>query len=271
MAIPAVIRPFDLEALRKQVAATANQPVPHFCIDNFLQPDFAERVYSEYPSLDFAKKHGRGFDAVNEKGKIQVTDSSLFPPAIKQLHEALSDPGWLEALGYAMNIPNLVADPKLIGGGLHVTGPQGHLDVHVDFNYIEDRQLHRRLNILIYMNKDWQDDWGGFFELWDKDVTKRMQAFAPRFNRCCVFETNEISFHGVTAVTCPPGQMRRSFAAYYYTKEAPAHWTGQSHSTIFKARPNEKLKGSVLMPMEKAKRSFKRTLERVKGKVAGKG
>ena len=115
-------------------------------------------------------------------------------------------------------------------------------------------KLHRRLNILIYFNKDWKPDWGGNIELWDADVKKCHHSFSPVFNRCVVFETNEISYHGVTAVKCPEGMSRKSFAAYYYTKEAPKHWTGVSHSTIFKARPDEVLKGNVMMPLENAKR-----------------
>ena len=94
-------------------------------------------------------------------------------------------------------------------------------------------------------------------------------SFSPVFNRCVVFITNEVSFHGVTAVKCPDDRTRKSFAAYYYTREAPAGWTGESHSTIFKARPNEILKGAVLMPFESAKqnminalRGLKRTLKK---------
>ena len=77
-------------------------------------------------------------------------------------------------------------------------------------------------------------------------------SFAPIFNRCIVFETSEISFHGVTPVTCPDTVCRKSFAAYYYTKEAPPHWDGAVHSTNFRARPDEVLKGNVLMPLERA-------------------
>ena len=92
-------------------------------------------------------------------------------------------------------------------------------------------------------------------------------SFAPIFNRCVVFATNEISFHGVTAVKCPPGMSRKSFAAYYYTKEAPAHWTGESHTTIFKARPDELVKGQVLMPIESAKRSVVKAFRGLKKKI----
>jgi hypothetical protein len=160
-----------------------------------------------------------------------------------------------------------LADDQLVGGGIHQTGPRGHLDVHIDFNYIEDRQLHRRLNILIYFNKDWRPEWGGNIELWNKDVTVCHHSFSPIFNRCVVFTTNEISFHGVTAVKCPADRTRKSFAAYYYTKEAPVGWNGESHTTIFKARPNEILKGQVFMPLESAKQNMMNALRGLKRKL----
>src|SRR4029079_552184 len=132
------------------------------------------------------------------------------------------------------------------------------------------RDLHRRLNILLYFNKNWREEWGGNIEVWDQDVKTCVHSFSPIFNRCVVFETNEISFHGVSAVRCPEGLSRKSFAAYYYTKEAPAHWTGKYHDTIFKARPDEKLKGRVLMPLEKATKFATRAVNKI-GKVVGIG
>src|SRR3954470_20484003 len=236
-----IIRPFDREALRDRVRKA--QPFPHFSIDNFLEEGFAREAERAFPTFEQAASMGKGFEAVNEKKKFQITDSTKFPPPILRLHEALASQDWLDTLSYVMDIPRLLADAQLAGGGIHETGPRGHLDVHVDFNYIEDRQLHRRLNILIYFNPEWKKEWGGNIELWDREVKNCAPSFSPVFNRCVVFETNDISYHGVTAVTCPPDRARKSFAAYYYTKEAPAHWEGQSHSTIFKARPDEKLKG----------------------------
>jgi len=259
-----LIRPVDLESLRECVRCA--QPFPHFMIDEFLDPDFAEQVHVALPSHEDAVKVGHGFSAVNEKGKVQVTDSSLFPSAVTQLHDALADPRWLETLSYVMDIPELLADPKLTGGGIHMTGPRGHLDVHVDFNYIPDRKLHRRLNILVYLNKGWQPQWGGATELWDQTVSRCHHTFLPIFNRCVVFETSDISYHGVTAVTCPPGVTRKSFAAYYYTTQAPDHWTGQSHDTIFRARPDERFKGRVLMPVERAWRGIQGLRNRLRGR-----
>ena len=261
------IQPIDREALRQKVRAAT--PVPNFCIDNFLDPAFAEAVIAAYPSYAEAMKVGRSFSAVNEKGKVQMTNSEAFAEPVAKLNRELASPEFLDLLGYVFDMPNLLPDDQLTGGGIHQTGPRGHLDVHVDFNFIEDRQLHRRLNILIYFNKDWKPEYGGNIELWDADVKKCHHSYSPVFNRCVVFETNEISYHGVTAVKCPEGLSRKSFAAYYYTKEAPAHWTGHSHTTIFKARPDEVLKGNVMMPLETAKRKLNGVMAGIKRKIKG--
>jgi 2OG-Fe(II) oxygenase superfamily len=256
------INPIDKEALRERVRTAT--PVPNFCIDNFLEVSFADTVLAAYPTYAEATKVGRTFAAVNEKGKVQVTDATTFAAPIAELSQTLASPEFLDVLSYVFDMPNLLADPELVGGGIHQTGSRGHLDVHVDFNFIEDRELHRRLNILIYFNKDWKPEYGGNIELWDADVKVCHHSFSPIFNRCVVFETNEISFHGVTAVKCPEGQARKSFAAYYYTKEAPAHWNGVSHSTIFKARPDEILNGNVMMPLEKAGHKLRSVLSGIK-------
>jgi Rps23 Pro-64 3,4-dihydroxylase Tpa1-like proline 4-hydroxylase len=262
-----LLNPIDWDALRAQVRAS--KPVPNFLIDRFLKDDFAQRVAEAFPPYEQALAVGRSFQAVNERGKVQVTDASQFPQPIRELNEVLASREVLDLLSYALDIPELLADPQLVGGGMHQTAARGHLDVHVDFNFLSEKQWHRRTNLLLFFNREWPAEWGGEFELWDEDVKVRHHAHLPIFNRCVVFETNEISFHGVSAVKCPPGQSRKSFAAYYYTTSAPAHWNGQPHSTIFRARPDEFLKGAVAMPAEKAKRWFHGALRRVKQRTLG--
>jgi Rps23 Pro-64 3,4-dihydroxylase Tpa1-like proline 4-hydroxylase len=261
------IRPFDREALKKKYETA--RPVPWFCIDNFLEPEFAESVYRSFPSYDDAIKAGRLFSAVNEKGKVQITDSTKFPEPIAQLNRELNGAEFLKTMEFVTGTPALLADEQLVGGGIHETGPRGLLDVHLDFDYIPERQLFRRFNILVYFNKNWQPEWGGEFELWNHDVSKREHSFAPQFNRCLLFETNERSWHGVNAVQCPQGQSRKSFAAYYYTMAAPPWFAGEHHSTLFKARPDEKLKGKLLMPAEKISRSLQGAYRGLKDKIKG--
>jgi len=247
------IKPIDPDALKNQVCSA--EPVKNFTIENFLDENFANEVHDCFPSFEEAKGLGsQTASTVNEQNKYQVTDSTVFKPPLLRLHEMLASDYFCNLLSHAFDIPKIIPDAELSGGGIHQTGPRGHLDVHVDFNYIKERKMFRRMNILVYFNKNWEKDWGGNIELWDADVKNCIHSFSPSFNRCVVFETNEISYHGVTAVKCPEGNARKSFAAYYYTLEEPEWWDGTAHSTRFKARPNEKLKGSVLMPFEKVRR-----------------
>lgn len=242
-------------------------PFSHFCFDQFLDPDFANEIHDAFPSYEEALEVGFQFKAVNERYKVQVTDSKKFPKPILELHELLADDAFVAKVGDMLQIPNLVADPDLQGGGIHETNSGGHLDVHIDFNYVKQKEWHRRVNILLYFNKDWKPEYGGDFEVWDKDVKNCKGRFAPEFNRACGFATGEYSWHGVTPVKCPEDRMRKSFAVYYYTKEAPEGWDGTVHSTIFKARPEEWMKGSVAMPVENAIKGTKNAIAGIKSGI----
>jgi Rps23 Pro-64 3,4-dihydroxylase Tpa1-like proline 4-hydroxylase len=248
-----IIAPYDREALR--AAYQSAVPFPFMKIDNFLLPAVADEAAQSYRSFDEAKKLGREFKAVNENKKVQIVDPTKFPPVMTRIADALASQQFIDDLGYITGIDKLQWDPTYSGGGIHQTAKSGWLDVHVDFNFNDNLQYHRRLNILIYFNPVWEERWGGLLELWDKEVRERHHAFVPAHNRCVVFTTSDISYHGVTAVDCPDGMQRCSFAAYYYTKEPPVGWDGTKHDTIFKARPEEFMKRNVLMPAEHAKRA----------------
>jgi hypothetical protein len=114
---------------------TASQ-FPHVLIDDFLDTQFASEVLCSWPSYEDAAKMAREFRSINERKKVQVTDSARFPRPLRQLNEALASPEFIEAVSTIFGIRDLLPDPELDGGGLHQTGPRGRLDVHVDFNYI---------------------------------------------------------------------------------------------------------------------------------------
>jgi hypothetical protein len=257
-----LMRPLDREALRLEFAKAT--PFPFVKIEHLLEPAFAAEVAAAYPSFEDAASKGMTFNAVNERKKIQITDAGAFPERVARLHEALASATFLRDLSYITGIQDLLADNELVGGGMHITGPGGRLDVHVDFNYLERRDLHRRLNLLLYLNPVWEDQWGGHIQLWDKQVKTCHQNFKPVFNRCVIFETSETSFHGVTPVTGAAPCPRISFATYYYTREAPPNWSGTVHSTVFKARPDERLREYILMPAETLQRRLTNGMRRFK-------
>jgi len=260
-----MINPLDRDALRQKFQNAS--PYPHMVIENFLDPAFAKELSTSYPTFDDALKQGFSFNFVNEQRKVQISDSKKFPEPLRRLNDAISSPQFRADLEYITGIKNLLADEALNGGGMHLTGPGGRLDVHVDFNRIEDRKLFRRLNILIYLNPEWKPEWGGQIELWDKEVKVCHASCVPQLNRCLIFETSDHSYHGVRPITSPPEIARQSFAAYYYTTEAPANWDGKSHSTIFRARPDEKFRGLVSMPVEKFARQLQKRVAGVKKRV----
>lgn len=259
------LAPIHLEEVNASKVIQA--PFPHFCIDNILDSDFANEVHDAFPIYEEARRLGLEFSAINEKRKTQVTDAKKFPAPIFELYQLLASDAFIKRVEEMTGIPNLIADPELVGGGIHETNSGGRLDVHVDFNYIKERQLHRRVNILFYFNKDWKEEYGGYLDIWDRDVKTRHGYFSPDFNRACGFVTGQHSWHGVTPVTCPTGMFRKSFAVYYYTKEAPEGWDGLEHSTIFKARPNEWVKGNLSMPLESALRDTRAKLASIKSLI----
>jgi hypothetical protein len=241
------------------------EPFPHVVVDQFIDASTAQRIAAEYPTFENAQALGFSFKAVNERKKIQITDRGRFPPAVRELSDFLASPAFLADLSALTAIPNLLADEQLLGGGMHITGPHGRLDVHVDFNRgIGD--LYRRLNLLLYLNPDWSESWGGQIELWDNGVRHCRVSLAPVLARCVIFETSEISFHGVAPLRCPADRARQSFATYYYTKEPPPQGDSM-HGTIFRARPDEKLRQYVLMPAEQVTRGAAERVRKLTGRL----
>ncbi len=257
-----LLNPLDLDALRESFSAA--RPFPFVLIEQLLDPEFALEVAECYPTFQAIAEQGFHFNRVNEQKKAQITNPELFPEPVRRLNDALAAPEFLRDIEYITKTPKLLADESLVGGGMHVSGSSGRLDVHVDFNYVADRQLHRRLNLLLYLNPEWRDEWGGAVELWDRRVKLCHHSIKPLLNRCVLFATSEISFHGVEVVACPSGSVRRSFAAYYYTKEPPPEWDGRRHSTVFVARPDERLRRYLLMPAERLQRNLSGSLRSAK-------
>ena len=135
-------------------------------------------------------------------------------------------------------VDGLIADAHLRGGGLHEIRRGGKLDVHADFNYHKRIKLYRRLNLLLYLNQGWDEDWGGHLELWSRDMTRCVQRIAPVFNRAVIFDTSSHSYHGhPEPLECPETTSRKSMALYYYTVDCPDDSDEAPHTTVFQHVP----------------------------------
>jgi Rps23 Pro-64 3,4-dihydroxylase Tpa1-like proline 4-hydroxylase len=212
---------------------TSAKPFPHIVLDNFLDEEILELCQREFPDSSASRN---SYARSQENLKFEFNPESLSPP-LRSLFQSFNSRPFIKFLENLTGIQGLIPDPHFAGGGLHEVARGGYLNIHADFNYHELMGLERRLNVLIYLNKDWKEEYGGCFEIWDQQMRSCCRRVLPLFNRCVVFNTSSTSFHGnPQPVNHPAGASRRSIALYYYT----ATWDGtrRAHTTQFKVRPN---------------------------------
>jgi hypothetical protein len=209
--------------------ATAT-PFPHAVIDEFLPEGVLDAVVAEFPSTE--EESWWRFNSEKER-KLGSTDASSMGATTRQLFSEFNGPVFVDFLGELTGITGLVPDPHLFGGGLHQIETGGYLEIHADFNRHPLTGLERRINVLLYLNRNWDERWGGALELWSTDMSGPQQTLFPIFNRCVVFSTTDTSFHGHPhPLACPPGITRKSLALYYYS--LPPDQGGEAgHNTVF--------------------------------------
>ena len=214
-----------------------NQPFPHIVIEDFFPPTILQQALDKFPDIQTqAKVYERGYAGQHKR---QISPY-LCDPYIKNLFLFFNSAPMLAFLQEVTGISGLIADPYFVGGGVHETLSGGLLGVHADFRVHEKLQLIRRVNLILYLNQDWQDDFNGCLELWSTDMKVRVKSVSPIFNRCVIFNTDETSFHGhPDPLQCPQNRSRKSLALYYYTATPIARQEGVSSETNYVARPNE--------------------------------
>lgn len=212
-----------------------NDPFPHLIFPEFFEPRIYEEMLRTFPSVDAAG--WESYDHENsQKQAIEKLDA--MPDVFIDRIVYLSRDPWMTILAKLTGMRDILPDPwiftkqQLFGGGLHLVPQGGHLGIHVDYNY-HPVGLKRALNLLIYLNEDWQDDWGGHLELWN-DEADRVLRIPPRGNLGVLFETSEKSWHGhPRPLNTPEGVTRRSLSLYYY--RSPGILEGDTpHSTIYR-------------------------------------
>jgi len=214
-------------------------PFPHIVMDDFLPAEVLEQVIVEFPKpsdegwfrFDHSKSH-----------KLGLHEEWLLGTNTRQLVSQLNGIVFVQFLEALTGITGLIPDPHLQGGGLHQIEPGGFLKIHSDFNFHSVWNLDRRINVLIYLNHDWDDAWGGKLELWDEAMSN-YQTISPVFNRMVVFATTDSAKHGhPDPLGCPEGVSRRSLALYYYSNGRPESERTGSHYTTHYERPGEVFK-----------------------------
>lgn len=230
----------DLEGVGLQLSSDYSEakPFPNIVLDDFFELNFLKSVLAEFPNLDEA-------DALRFKNRREVKLASRgeasFGPKTKELMHFLNSEPFLRFLQKLTGIQEtLIGDPYFFGGGQHEIKSGGLLKIHADFNKHNTLGLDRRLNVLVYLNENWEESFGGHFEFWDKDMNACQKRILPLMNRVAIFSTTDFSFHGhPDALRCPDNMSRKSLALYYYSNGRPASEINsglEDHSTLFKER-----------------------------------
>src|SRR6185295_17582636 len=213
------------------------KPYPHVVFDNFFDPALLDQVLAEFPQPGQIK--WQQFDNEREIKLASGRDAN-FGPITRLLMYHLNSITFLEFLSKVTGIADLISDPSFDGGGLHQIVRGGKLGVHADFNKHPRFGLDRRLNLLLYLNKDGREEYGGHLELWNRDVKGCEAKVLPLFTRVIVFGTTDFTYHGhPDPLRCPEGTTRKSLALYYFSNGRPAEEISGKHSTLFQARTTD--------------------------------
>jgi hypothetical protein len=237
----------------------AARPFPHIVLEDFLAPDAAAQAASEFPKID--DESWINYFHLNER-KSANPNMETWQPTLQAIAEELNSPGFVSFLSRLTGIDDLFPDVSMEGGGLHQSLTGGYLNVHADFTvHPLHREWRRRVNLLLYLNTDWQEEYGGGLELWGKDMSRCEQRILPVGNRAVIFTTDADSFHGhPDPMRCPEGVARRSLALYYFTVDDHPF----VRSTEYRARPGDGARSILIYLDKQAIRLYDRAKRRLR-------
>lgn len=228
---PQLSSPETQAALREKFLAA--QPFQHLVLDDVFDAGLLRSVAAEFAQV----RHNGKYNDPTTQRKFSCDDWDLLPPRNLELISYFNSGTFVRFLAAVTGMKELTCDPYLHGGGMHETFPGGFLKMHTDFNFHKILKLDRRINILLYLNENWQPEWKGELLLSAKDM-KNPIVVQPLFNRMVIFNTNDHSFHGQPDPHAfPEGNSRKSVAMYYYSKDRPeSEITGRRIGTVYRVR-----------------------------------
>ena len=224
----------DTTALHKSFITA--EPFHHVVIDDFFDQDIALKLSKEFP--DFDSPNWVVYNNPLEKKK-SCNKWDFFPKNIYSTLTYLNTPQFIDKIKKITGIKNLYPDIGLHGGGLHIHGKGDKLNVHLDYSIHPKLKLQRKINLIIYLGKDWNPEWGGQLEMWSADKKQCVKSVDTLFNRAVLFDTTQKSYHGLpTPLTCPEHYHRKSIAVYYLT-DIPEKCSSHSKAIFIPTKDQE--------------------------------
>lgn len=225
------------------------KPFPHLVIDDALPKGFVQHI----------EEYGRRLK--NMDSNVHLNSKKFANQRVWEFDSDIQNKlAWFyskqfeELIAEYTGIAELHSDPEYnIGGGYHLLPDGGFLNVHKDFNHHPSAEGYfRRLNFILYLNKNWTEKMGGQLELVDKKNAENTIQVVPLFNRAVIFETNDEAWHGNPTPVNNASQDRLSFATFYYTKDS-SHCSDEKRSTLYTdigGQYTNKIR-NIVMPIKK--------------------
>ena len=212
----------------------SSSPWPHIVLDNFFNDEILTKIHDNFPKPNQLSWHQ--YNNPVEK-KLMFSNAGILDSNFKKVFDELNSKKFITFLEHLTGVQDIFPDYDFIGGGLHQIERGGKLDIHSDFNLLYGTNRRRALNLILYLNKNWEEEYGGHLELWDKNMTECHSRILPIYNRAVIFNTDEFSFHGhPEPLNCPENLTRKSIAIYYYVENTESV---SSRSTKYMKRPQD--------------------------------
>lgn len=201
---------------------------PHIVLDDFVDKTAIEdaSIEAKWLTENFDQEEwrfGKPDYHQDQWLKRGINELEKMPYAINLICRYMNNPDFVNFLRKMTGIEDLISDWGYEGGGYHVTYPDGSLNIHHDFNYkeINGETWFRKVNLLIYLNQDWDPTWDGSLELWKSDLSRAFKVIDPKYNRAVLFNIEDAPHGHPLPLNCPKNESRRSLAFYYYSKTPP--------------------------------------------------
>lgn len=234
------VSPILNPALKDRAAELAarfavREPFRHVVIDDFFSRAFCAQLLEQFPPFERGNARNEAGQLGNKSTVEKIRDLGSGYAALDDL---LQTRAFLDLIGRITGVPELLYDPWYFGGGTHENRHGQDLDSHVDFNRHPVERWHRRLNLIVYLNEEWNEAWGGSLQLHSdpRSPDDRITTIAPLYNRAVIFETTEWSWHGFPRIALPGDKQaltRKSIALYFYSTDRPSDELADTHSTIY--------------------------------------